>query len=113
MATGDARLSALNIRQSVGLTPEEIAADLSPLDKADLVRALARPVVFVGDGVNDAPAMAAADCSISVCRAHAAATASASVAILDGGLGRVHAAMAVARDYREIGRAACREGVCQ
>src|SRR3546814_10823291 len=84
MATGDARLSALNIRQSVGLTPEEIAADLSPLDKADLVRALARPVVFVGDGVNDAPAMAAAACSISVCRAHAAATASASVAILDG-----------------------------
>lgn len=104
MATGDARLSALNIRQSVGLTPEEIAADLSPLDKADLVRALARPVVFVGDGVNDAPAMAAADCSISVCRAHAAATASASVAILDGGLGRVHEAMAVARDYRATGR---------
>lgn len=86
MATGDAQTPALSIGRTVGLKAGEIAADLSPLEKADLVRALAPPVVFVGDGVNDAPAMAASDCSISVHRAHAAATASASVATL----ARVH-----------------------
>ncbi|UBS33418.1 HAD-IC family P-type ATPase [Altererythrobacter sp. N1] len=104
MATGDALPSALNVGRAVGLEPEEIAASLSPLEKADLVRALARPVVFVGDGVNDAPAMAASDCSISVQRAHAAATASASVAILEGGLERVREAMVIARQYRSTGR---------
>ena len=104
MATGDALPSALTIGRAVELKPEEVAASLSPLEKADLVRALVHPVVFVGDGVNDAPAMAASDCSISVRRAHAAATASASVAILDGGLGRVREAMAIASEYRSTGR---------
>ena len=104
IATGDAQTPALSIGRTVGLKAEEIAADLSPLEKADLVRALAPPVVFVGDGVNDAPAMAASDCSISVHRAHAAATANASVAILDGGLERVREAMSIAGRYRATGR---------
>ncbi|WP_370190904.1 heavy metal translocating P-type ATPase [Qipengyuania sp.] len=104
MATGDSRSSAQDIGEAVGLGRAEIEAGQSPLDKADLVRNLPKPVLFVGDGINDAPAMAAADCSISVSRAHAAAAASASIAIVEGGLGKISDAMSLARRFRTTGR---------
>ena len=58
MMTGDRRPVALRIAEKLGLTEDEVHADLLPQDKVDLVDALARQgrVAFVGDGVNDAAA---------------------------------------------------------
>ncbi|MBR0552597.1 heavy metal translocating P-type ATPase [Stakelama marina] len=104
IATGDAAAPAARIAQDTGLAPAEVTYDCTPLAKAELVRTLPRPVLFVGDGINDAPAMAAADCSVSVARAHGAATAIASVAILKGGLAPIGDAIRIARDHRSISR---------
>lgn len=86
LASGDAAAAVQSIASACGIETEHAHAALSPADKADLVRRAEHPVLFVGDGVNDAPAMAAADCGVSVARAHPATQATAAVGILHGGL---------------------------
>jgi len=68
MMTGDRRPVALRIGAEVGLAPDEIEAGLLPGDKVRLVEGLAArgPVAFVGDGVNDAAALARADVGIAM-----------------------------------------------
>jgi heavy metal translocating P-type ATPase len=69
MATGDRRQVAERIAAETGL--DRVYAELSPEDKLDVVRAMRAdselaPVVMVGDGVNDAPALALADVGIAM-----------------------------------------------
>jgi Cu+-exporting ATPase len=63
MVSGDNRGAAHAVAAAVGIPPEDVRAEVLPGDKADVVRALALNgrVGMVGDGVNDAPALAAAD----------------------------------------------------
>jgi P-type E1-E2 ATPase len=69
MATGDRRAVAERIAAQTGL--DRVYAELSPEDKLDVVREMRAdpelaPVVMVGDGVNDAPALALADVGIAM-----------------------------------------------
>jgi heavy metal translocating P-type ATPase len=69
MATGDRQQVAERIAAQTGL--DRVYAELSPEDKLDVVRAMRAdpelaPVVMVGDGVNDAPALALADVGIAM-----------------------------------------------
>ena len=60
MLTGDAQATADHIAAQVGIV--RVQAECLPADKVDVVRALThRPVIMVGDGVNDAPVLAVAD----------------------------------------------------
>ncbi|MBX3418280.1 MAG: cation-translocating P-type ATPase [Pirellulaceae bacterium] len=63
LLTGDRRDSALQVASAVGLEPEEVFAELSPMDKLSFVKRAADSgihVGMVGDGINDAAALAAA-----------------------------------------------------
>ncbi|MCU0727075.1 MAG: heavy metal translocating P-type ATPase [Planctomycetes bacterium] len=67
LLTGDRRSSAEMVAEEVGI--EEVRAEVLPAEKADHVRALRAKgyrVAMVGDGINDAPALAAADLGIAV-----------------------------------------------
>ncbi|KQK30455.1 ATPase P [Bosea thiooxidans] len=68
MMTGDRRPVALRIGAELGLAPDEVHAEMLPHDKVRQVGELARDgkVAFVGDGVNDAAALARADVGIAM-----------------------------------------------
>lgn len=97
MVTGDSLDAAIRIASAVGLPQEQVLAACAPERKADIVEAAGRPAVFVGDGINDALALAGADCGISVQGASTAAVATAGVVIASGGLYQVVAAWRHAR----------------
>ncbi|MBS1905844.1 MAG: cadmium-translocating P-type ATPase [Actinobacteria bacterium] len=92
MLTGDAQTTATSIAASVGIA--EVHAELLPDDKVRLARDLRpRPLMMVGDGVNDAPVLAAADVGIAMGAkgATAAGEAADAVILVDSLVGVVHA----------------------
>lgn len=100
MMTGDRRPVALRIGAALGLTPDEIEAGLLPGDKVRLVEALAAegPVAFVGDGVNDAAALARADVGIAMGAAGSeVALQAADVALMAEDMGQLADAQRLAR----------------
>jgi Cu+-exporting ATPase len=87
MATGDARGTAEAVGRELGLT--RIEASMTPESKHDLVVALkkqGKTVAFAGDGVNDAPALAAADVGIAMGTGADVAIESAGITLLKGDL---------------------------
>jgi P-type E1-E2 ATPase len=108
MLTGDDRATAEEVARGVGV--DEVYADCHPEDKLALLRAIQddpanRPAVMVGDGVNDAPALAAADVGVAMAGAGATvSTETADVVITVDRIDRVADALRVGRRSLAIAR---------
>jgi Cu+-exporting ATPase len=98
MATGDARATAQAVARRLGI--ETVEAELLPADKAALVaryRGAGKKVAMAGDGINDAPALAAADIGIAMGNGADVALESAGVTLVKGELGGILRAHRLAR----------------
>jgi len=98
MLTGDNRTTAEAVAKRLGIT--DIEADVLPEHKADVVTRLksqGRVVAMAGDGVNDAPALAAADVGIAMGGGTDVAIESAGVTLLHGDLGGIVRARTISR----------------
>jgi heavy metal translocating P-type ATPase len=103
MVTGDRPAAAQAIGAALDL--DAVLADRFPSDKVDAVRAEQRlnPTVMVGDGINDAPALASADVGIALgARGASASSEAADVVILADRLDRVGDAITIAQRARRI-----------
>ncbi|MCZ8149386.1 MAG: heavy metal translocating P-type ATPase [Roseomonas sp.] len=103
LVTGDRAAAAAPVGRVLGL--DAVLADQAPADKIAVVRAEAAkaPTAMVGEGVNDAPALAAADVGIAM-GAHgtAAAAEAGDVVLLVDRVDRVPEAIAIARRARRV-----------
>ena len=103
MVTGDRVGAAQAIGAALDL--DSVLAERVPSDKVDAVRSEQRfhPTIMVGDGINDAPALAAADVGIALGAGGASASSEAAdVVILADRLDRVGEAIMIARRARHI-----------
>jgi Cu+-exporting ATPase len=101
MATGDRRETAAAVAARLGIG--EVHAGQRPEDKSRLVsehKARGRRVAFAGDGINDAPALATADVGIAMGTGSAVAIEGAGITLLEGDLGGVARARALAEAAR-------------
>jgi Cd2+/Zn2+-exporting ATPase len=98
MLTGDNQGTAESVRQAVGL--DEVRAELRPEDKLEVIRALREGGVvgMVGDGINDGPALAAANVGIAMgVKGTALALETADVALMTDDLRRLPEVVALGR----------------
>jgi heavy metal translocating P-type ATPase len=97
MITGDDRRTAQAIARRLGI--DKVVAEVLPEGKVEAVRALqaSGPVAYVGDGINDAPALAAAEVGIAIGTGTDIAIESAEVVLMAGDLGGVVDAIALSR----------------
>ena len=97
MLTGDSTKVARRIAAEAGI--DDVRAELLPQDKVEAIRtAPHRPVMMVGDGVNDAPVLAAADVGVAMgARGASAASESADVVITVDDLSRAARAVQIGR----------------
>jgi heavy metal translocating P-type ATPase len=112
LLTGDAEAPARYVGRILGL--DAVTADCTPGDKVAAVAAerCAGPVMMIGDGVNDAPALAAATIGIAMgARGAAASSEAADAVVLVDRLDRLALAMHVARRTLRIARQSVAAGI--
>ena len=104
LLTGDNRAVALSVAAEVGIDPERVVAEVLPEDKAAVIRRLqgeGRTVAMVGDGVNDAAALAQADLGLAMGTGTDAAMEAADLTLVRGDL--LAAADAIRLSRRTLG----------
>ena len=113
MLTGDQKAIAQHVAKLVGI--HEVKADLLPEQKIAALKNVPenrRPVVMVGDGVNDAPALATADVGIAMgAHGSTAASESADLVIVKDDLHRVAIAVTISQETMRIAQQAVLIGI--
>lgn len=100
LVTGDNALTARSIAAQTGIPPENVFAQVRPEQKAEFVKRLqqqGRRVAFVGDGINDAPALEQADLGVAVSRASDVAREAADIILLKSEIEAVPESLGLAR----------------
>ncbi|MEF8726979.1 MAG: heavy metal translocating P-type ATPase [Accumulibacter sp.] len=103
MATGDVAAVARQIARQVGIG--RVVARATPADKLALIRDLQRQgrrVGMIGDGINDAPALTAADVGLAIGSAADIALEAADITLVGGDIGRVTATIELSRQTMRI-----------
>ncbi len=100
LITGDNALTAVSLAQQVGIPAAHVFAEIRPEQKAELVKKLqaqGEHVAFVGDGINDAPALEQADLGIAVSRASDIAREAADIILLKSEIETIPESLGLAR----------------
>jgi P-type Cu+ transporter len=100
LLTGDRSQTAFVIAKQAGIDSENVFAEVRPEQKAEMVKKLqvqGERVAFVGDGINDAPALEQADLGIAVSRASDIAREAADIILLNSEIEAVPEALGLAR----------------
>ena len=97
MVTGDNKVAAKLVAKAIGI--DKVEAEALPADKLHIIEKLKpRPIVFVGDGVNDAPVLTTSDVGIALgAKGSTAASESADMVIMLDDIGRVATAKDIAK----------------
>jgi Cu+-exporting ATPase len=100
LVTGDHTRTAASIARQLGMLPENVVAEVRPEQKGAFVKRLQQSgqrVAFVGDGINDAPALEQADLGIAVSRASDIAREAADIILLKSEIEAVPESLGLAR----------------
>lgn len=105
MLTGDNRKTASAVAAELGIAPDNTHAEAFPEQKAEVVRQLheqGKTVAFVGDGINDSPALAYADVSVSFAHGSEIARETADLVLMQNDLHGLLEAIEIARKAKHL-----------
>ena len=100
LVTGDNHATAESVAKQVGIAPENVFAQVRPEEKSEFVKKLQQRgerVAFVGDGINDAPALAKATVGVSMSEASQIAMQTAQVVLMGNGLRNLPTALGLGK----------------
>ena len=100
LATGDNNLTATTIAAQLNIRPANVRAQVRPEEKAEwvgLLQTQGHRVAFIGDGINDAPALQRANLGIAVCAASDIANESADLVLLKSDIHAIPEALQLAQ----------------
>ncbi|WP_168119656.1 cation-translocating P-type ATPase [Paenibacillus sp. HB172176] len=100
MLTGDHERTAAKVAGEVGVTSYE--SSLLPQDKVERVKELGDKAAMIGDGMNDAPALAAASLGIAMGKGTASAVETADIVLMQDHIGKLPEAISIAKKVNRV-----------